>query len=64
MAHTKQFIVRLSEADRAALRRIVTHHTLSNEAEAIRWLIRQEDRRIAAAVNPVKQSSADEVEDF
>jgi hypothetical protein len=63
MAHTKQLPIRLSDTDRAALRRIVTHHTLSNESEAVRWLIRQEDRRIAP-VRPARQEEASEPEGF
>ena len=63
LSHTKQLPIRLSDVDRAALRRIVAHHTLSNEAEAVRWLIRQEDRRIAPA-KPDRQEEASDPEGF
>jgi hypothetical protein len=51
MAKTPQMPIRLSTADRAALRRITLHHTLNNDTDAIRWLIRQEDRRIAVGAD-------------
>lgn len=72
MAETPRFAVRLSEADRAALGRIAEHHGLSDQADAIRFLIRAEDRRLFAArqaarpplIQAVDLGAADETDDF
>lgn len=45
MANTKQLPIRLTEAQRAALRRIMDHNGFVDFATTIRWLIQQEDRR-------------------
>lgn len=46
---TKQLPIRLTEAHREALKRIMEHNGFVDFATAIRWLIQQEDRRNSTA---------------
>ena len=53
MAHTPALHIRLNAADRASLRRLAERLMLSTEADAVRWLIRNEDRQSTAPKPPV-----------
>jgi hypothetical protein len=64
MAHTPALHIRLSEADRAALKRLAERLMLSTEADAIRWLIRNADRQQPAPVVAPTVAANDEAEGF
>lgn len=52
MAKTPQLPVRLNEDDRAKLARIISRRSLDDAAAAIRWLIREEARRLDGEDGP------------
>lgn len=52
MAHTPALHIRLSAADRAALKRLAERLMLTTDADVIRWLIRNEDRQTTKPTAP------------